>query len=497
MKKLGLVLILVASARIASAQTVLARARIGNNIEGMTFVGSGPLASSVVFVDGYQLRSVSAEPCGLRCGVQELLDLKTLSPVAKINGIAYISAEKKFVLLDFGQPNTWLVLDSSAHPLAETRTLTHLPGLSDNGGEGMVYVPLTARRFGDRIIASTYDSGFVTHLEVFRRDGMAVAEIVPRGLLDPSLESIIGLGYMAPDKLLVGTLDNFLWVMDFDGNVVQGPIDAGPDTDFEGVVQTADGRVVAAAYGGPKLLFFDRKLNRLPNLDRDVQIGIGRSRPQGAAWDRDTQSILVDPVDASGVQEIDALPTSLDSFVQVTPLSVVAAGLTYLDSEQRIGMCRPGPRAIWLFDNSGNQTEQVAIENPAAGNLVQVTFIPTRSQFAFRLGPGSTMLHFATRTGDFVRDIDLSALGIGALGSVAFFPAGPFDPNPDGNLAIADGGGKKIVFMDVDATTVLGEVDYADIDLRAVRLGYIDDGPLAGSFIAFDQDNSEIVIFRP
>jgi hypothetical protein len=148
----------------------------------------------------------------------------------------------------------------------------------------MVYVPPTARRFGDRIIASTYDSDLVTHLEVFRRDGMAVAEIVPKGLLDPSLESIIGLGYMAPDRLLVGTLDNFLWVMDFDGNVVQGPIDAGPATDFEGVVQTASGRVVAAAYSGPKLLFFDRLLNRLPGLDRDVQIGIGRNRPQGAAW---------------------------------------------------------------------------------------------------------------------------------------------------------------------------------------------------------------------
>ena len=76
------------------------------------------------------------------------------------------------------------------------------------------------------------------------------------------------------------------------------------------------------------------------------------------------------------------------------------------------------------------------------------------------------------------------------------FPAGPFDPNPDGNLAIADGA-KKIVFMDVDATTVLGKLDYADIDLLAVRLGYIDDGPLAGSFIAFDQNNSELVIFRP
>src|SRR6185295_1551698 len=114
--------------------------------------------------------------------------------------------------------------------------------------------------------------------------------------------------------------------------------------------------------------------------------------------------------------------------------------------------------SIWLFDNSGSQTEQIAIQNPSPGGLPQATWIPTRSQFAFRLGVTST-IHFATRTGQFVGDIDLSGLGVLAFGSAAFFPAGPSDPNPDGNLAIADGVGKKIVFTDVDATAVLGEVD--------------------------------------
>jgi hypothetical protein len=39
-------------------------------------------------------------------------------------------------------------------------------------------------------------------------------------------------------------------------------------------------------------------------------------------------------------------------------------------------------------------------------------------------------------------------------------------------------------------------MDYADIDLLSARLAYIGDGPLAGSFIAFEGANSEIVIFR-
>ena len=104
MKKLGLVLILVASARIASAQTVLARARIGNNIEGMTFVGTGPLASSVVFVDGYQLRSVSAEPCAAGAASRSC---STSRPLPSRDQRARLHfGERKFVLLDFGQPNT-------------------------------------------------------------------------------------------------------------------------------------------------------------------------------------------------------------------------------------------------------------------------------------------------------------------------------------------------------------------------------------------------------
>ena len=496
MKKVIVVLVLIASTGTGLGQTVLARARIGNNIEGMTYVGNGALATSIVFADGHQLRSVSAAPCRSHCDVRELLDLKTLNLVSRINGLAYVSSERKFMLLDFGQPDTWLVLDERAQPLPETRALTHLPGLAGNGGEGMVYVPLTAQRFGDRIIASTYDAGLVTHLEVFRLDGTAVAEIVPKGALDPSLESITGLGYRAPDELLVGTLDGLLWVMDFDGNVVQGPINAGPYGDFEGVVQTRAGNIVVAPYAATDLLFFDSKLRRLPGLDRHVQVGIGRSSLSGAAWDPDTQSVVVDGFDVTGAQELDALPVSLDSFVPITTLAAPGAGLTHLDAEHRIAVCRPGPRVIWLFDDAGNQTEQIAVQNPAPGNLVQATYIPTRSQFAVRLGPGAPILHVATRTGQFVEDVDLSAVGIQAFGSAAFFPAGPQDPNPDGNLAIADGGRRKIVFMDVDATTVLSEMDYADLGLLGVRLGYIDDGPLAGSFIAFEGTNSEIVIFR-
>lgn len=491
----------------AMGQTVLARARIGNNIAGMTFVGNGPLEDSIAFVDGHQLRAVSAgEGDGPRTRVRELLDLKMLPINAFVQGIAYVSAEKTFLLWD-NDPNSWFVLDGNARPLAAKHTVTHLPALGVAGGDGMVYLPPSAKRFGDRIVAIVFDDSSITHIEVIKRNGQAVAEIIPKGALDPSLEAITGIGFRAPDQLLIGTSDNFLWAMDFDGNVVQGPVDVSPSSDFEGLAQTSDGNIVAASYADGNLFFFDRNFKRLPRLDRDVRIGIGKSTPHAVAWDSDTQSVLVDPAlhafGTTAVAEIDALPVSLDSFVEIADLPGIAAtGLTYLAGEQRIGVCRSIRRSIRLYDNNGTLTEEVDIQNPSTGNLGEVTFVPTRQQFAFRLGPGSatnTMIHFAKRTGEFVRDVDLSPLGILGHSGIAFFPAGPGDPNPDGNLVVNDLATQRVVFIDVDATTVLGQMDYRSpttLNLVNLHLGYISNGPLAGSFMGLDFLNSEIVIFR-
>jgi hypothetical protein len=493
---------LLATVWTAPGQTVLARARTGNNLEAMTFVDNGPLENSIVFVDGHQLRSVSADPCRRHCNVNELLDLKVLNFNHQINGLAYVSAEKKFLLWDISTPDTWFVLDRYAQPLAETRTITHLPGLGDNGVEGMVYLPSSAKRFGDRVLALSYDADFVTHVEVIKRNGEAVDEIVPKGDLEG--QAISGIGYRAPDQLLLGTFDNFLWAIDFDGNVVEGPIDASPNSDFEGVIQTSAGKIAAGSYLDGNLLFFDKRFNRLPGLDRDVRIGIGKTSPFGVAWDPDTQSLLMNPDGQGFVQELDALPVSLDSYVQIASLEGlpnVTSGLTYLPDEHRIGVAQAGnPRAVLLFDHDGAQTEEIDFQNPSGGSLIQVTWVPSRQEFAYKLRlTADTRVHFADRNGAFLGNFELSPLGFTAFDGLVFFPAGPGDPNPAGNLAVTDDASKRVVFMDVDATTILGEMDFrspSTLNMVHMRLGYISNGSLEGSFVGFDFRNSEIVIFR-
>src|SRR5262249_23236359 len=149
------------------------------------------------------------------------------------------------------------------------------------------------------------------------------------------------------------------------------------------------------------------------------------------------------------------------------------------------------PRAVNLYDNTGAQTEEVDIQDPSNGNLNQVTFVPGRQQFAFCLSDDS-LVHFATRSGTFVQTLDPSPFGITALEGIAFFPAGTSDPNPDGNLALTDAAIKSVFFVDLDATTLLGVMDYRSpitLNMISMGLGYIGSGELAGSFIGFDISN--------
>lgn len=96
--------------------------------------------------------------------------------------------------------------------------------------------------------------------------------------------------------------------------------------------------------------------------------------------------------------------------------------------------------------------------------------------------------------------IDLSPLGVTALDGLVYFPAAAGDPNPAGNLAVTDSESQRVLFMDVDATTILGEMDFhspSTLNMVRMRLGYISNGQLEGAFVGLDDVNSEIVIFLP
>src|SRR5207237_4107889 len=102
-------------------------------------------------------------------------------------------------------------------------------------------------------------------IQVIRRDGQVAAEIqIPD---DIALNGVFGVAGLAAGRLLVTDGGNSIWTLDFDGNVVGGPVSTVLLV-AEGIVQLPDGRVVTGE--GTHLRFYDATLSRLPQDDQDA-----------------------------------------------------------------------------------------------------------------------------------------------------------------------------------------------------------------------------------
>src|SRR5688572_19251471 len=77
----------------ASAQTVLKRARLGNNTEDMEFIKSGRYANRIAILDGYEVLSLPAKGQG-HGGVQKLFNLNRLPIIIRPTGMAYVESER-------------------------------------------------------------------------------------------------------------------------------------------------------------------------------------------------------------------------------------------------------------------------------------------------------------------------------------------------------------------------------------------------------------------
>lgn len=497
---------------------IITRARLSNNTEAATFVSTGRLQDSVVVVDGHdllQFRVGSDAPAeGADRAAKKIVDLRTLPINFGVRGIAYIPTEQIFVMQEPTQLRTLIIMDDHGHALP-SRTITYLPGFTPAHAEGLTYIPADAPRFGDRIVSVAYDGTFEPKFHVMTRTGTVEAVIAPAALAH---EFVTGIGYRAPDQLLVGTDGNSLiWTVDFDGNVVGEPVDAGPAKDFEGIAQASDGRIWAVPYAEGQLLAFDADLVRLPQLDRRYTVGFGQYGNGALAWDSDLAALLAF---RPAFLDVTAVPVSLDSsrpLIDLAPTGRSFAGITYLPAEQLIGVTQRSPRAVRLYDNEGTPAGEVTVDevpcSPGAsatcsttsGRLFFAAYFDDADEFAFQVRnrPGdpntARMVHFMTRTGTYLRTLDASAAPIGiTVTHVAVpFRAGKRATGPE-QLLLSDDFGRRLVVTDLSATRVLGEVDYyRQLNMLFVNgATQITSGRFAGAIAALDPDHSEIVIFR-
>lgn len=487
-----------------SAQTVLGRARLGNNVEDVTYVSKGALSNHVVTLDGYEVFGLPASGNG-NAPFKKLFDLRSLPINIGPRGIAYVESEGLFVLQEPSQPDKLFFVDHKGK-LQSTRTIQYLGGFAPVQLEGLAYLPADSPSFADRILMVAWDEdldcddGSGTRIEVINRSGQVEAEIFPDAPV--RCQNLGGVAFTKSGRLLLTDYNvNTIDTLDLAGHVVAPQVSVAGPLALEGVVQVKDGRVVVCDYSSGKLLYFDASLNRRAGDDRANAIGFGVSEPSGVAWDSDAGRHLV--LSGLGLQrpKVDAVPVALNSASSVIA-SLNADGfpvpdrLSYMPDEHRIVIGhRGGPRAFLLYDGAGAFVETVNVPPPPGGTLRGVEYIPTTQQFATRLTSNNLLLQIRSRTGAAVRTIDYAPTGITTIGGVAYF-----DPahTSGGRLLVFDGlvSAHRAVITDFNGL-LLGDFNYRDKlnALVAQDVAFISTGPQAGAFSLIDTDNSELIVF--
>jgi hypothetical protein len=477
----------------AAAQTVLKRARLGNNTEDLEYIKSGRYANRVAILDGYDVISLPAKGHG-HDGVQKLFDVKRLPIIIRPTGMAYVESERLFVFNDVAQPGL-IFSDEDGNP-AGTRAITFPAGMNAVFGEALTYLRRNSPFFPDHLMEVVYDENFVAHVLVMRRDGQVVHDIV----LEDGLQQgagVCGLSSAGPDRLLVGTCTNQFFVTDLEGRIVRGPVLLDSAGSSEGLAQLNDGRFVATTNEG-NLLYFDRDLNRLPAEDQSYKIGLGLTRPFAPAWNPDTNEIMF--LSLVGSPAVEGVPVTLDTRRQIIDLTAQAfnpfnsGDLTYLPDEHRIGLASSrAPRGIFLYDNSG--TFQEYINTTPVGSPVRARYLSATQQFATMLRGGANvnLIKILNRAGLYQRTIDLNPFGIVEVNLEYYDPTHP----TGGKLLVMDSANDALI-LDLNGT-LLSRFPYRQaLDLPfgvAGGVAAITSGPYAGAFAAVNVNSSEVVIF--
>jgi hypothetical protein len=481
------------------AQTVLSRTRLGNSTEDITYVTGGIYKDYLAVVDGIEVYGAPGKgKAKASDAVVKLFDLPSNVLDIAPRGIAYIGSEDLFAFNDPTQ-NTKLFLCDATGKYRGTRTIKYLNNFVPGHIEGMVYLPKSSSFFPDHLImvAMNFNDLAPSRLEIMRPDGQAVAEIIPEG--QPSDGNfILGVAYQSSNRLVVSYSDLTMKVIDFNGHVLLSPALPAGVNGFEALVETGDGSIAAAGHDEGTIFYYDKDFNRVPQNDRPYNLGIGVSQAIGLAWNTDTNEHVIARQNPGKIFTVPTTLTTATEFANPTnDGAVTLRRMTYLPAEHLTAVVDAGQRTLLLYNSSGVLAETINLQMNGFGAPFAVAYIPSTNQFAVKYnGIASDLshrhkLHILSRTGQFVRTIDL---GIGTLNvtSVAFFnPA-----HPSGGQFLIIAAPSRVMLTDFNGNLLrefnsrvkLGVINPNDVST-------ITTGPQAGAFGMLDSENSSLVVF--
>jgi hypothetical protein len=367
---------------LADAETVLARRRLGNNTEGLTY---DPLNDRAVALDGTDVIGIALNPLDAVVlatmrepddgisgrGFRKLFDTLALDPVFRdFKGIAYVPTQGRFYFSTIGADLATKLFSSDAagHP----RPTLNIKGLGDTSTwqqwEGLAWIPPGAPSHGGTIAGLGYRTAdFIAHIFYIRLDGTLEAEVVPQPGT-PLEGCLTGLQYWPqhPGTLLVtdcaagsgvAGAHPHVYAMNMQtGALVGDPskplITALEPGDAEGIIVRRNGRVLLSDYETGRLSAFDSSLHPTPGEDRLFVIGLGVSA-RSVTWNYDTGEYNILSTLSAHVFAIspDLKSSRLLFDIDVNhELPAAVGGIAYLGGGQLALTSRGFPRGIDVAD---------------------------------------------------------------------------------------------------------------------------------------------------
>lgn len=426
------------SAALAGPGDVIARARLGNNTEGLTFIDRGPMANHAIVVDGGEV--IAIDTTGRRAAPGRLFHTADLGLVAPPRGIGFASAEQHLVFNDLFDHGRLLFADLDG-VLVEELEIIYPAGFVPDHVEGIQVL-----RSGDiAMVVWRFGASTEVRIEIIDRGSGAVTDEI---VVDPSIAAN-GITALARDgdSFLVSPVNREVYRVGLDGAVLEGPLEVDELRSIEGLA-AARGGFYAAGYGAGRLIALGRQLQRRPGKDRDYPVGFGFSRLNGVAWDNDSGSLRVGAqiTDTASIAAVPADLASLEVVASLEPFNGVMTDVGNIDSDDLLlASTAFAPNGILFFDDAGDVVGDIDFGGQPA---VRVAHVAATDELAVVLLPDLAQLHLFDRDGAPTRTIDLAPIGVTAIAGVDAEGA---------ELIVADGSG---VVFETDLDGVL--VDSAD-----------------------------------
>jgi hypothetical protein len=500
MKRLPMwVTLLVLCASGLQAQTELKRVRIGNTVESMTYVNSGPHAGHIAIEDGMQVIGFPADGRG-NAPPRTLFDFSKLGFATQPTGLGYLSDERLFVFTFVTQnsPTATLYLSDGKGNPAGSVVVNWPQEFAENNSypEGIVWVPRNEPRFaGCFIFAVIQQFGIENSFLVVSRTGEVIAKITPN--LNQNEVGFFPTGLAYRDgHLIVGTADGNLYELDLYGDIVKGPIHFDDAADLEGVAALSHSdRIAITSNANAKLIFLDESLNRLPG-ERSYRAGLGLSHASDVAWSTSTSEFLIDvlgyelSINLPQIAAVNADVTSARFVRTLVDFSTQPNRLDYLSDTDEFVLFRRGfaaQRGFLFSDLNGNDTA-FSSTSFVSSNF---TYIPDSRQFVIRRSTPTNVLFIHDRDdlgGPPLRSISLSALGLTSTSDVTYFRSD--DPN-----------GGRLLLNTLDRFDVIdlngNLISQYPNSMHVLSVGAISSGPYAGAFAGINLNNDLVIFTLP